>query len=448
MLILPVEQSSGRRTAPWVCILLIIANTLIFAVNAHRDNQLEVPLSDQQLELLAEYEAPLLLDWLSRQDSNTYADAVAMDDRGQDFMFAYGWFNQAFAQHVHEQWTLNAPPQQWVSLRSNMEDWIARFSSYRWGLIPDSPTATAFVSSLFMHGDWFHLLGNMVWLIIFGIAMERYWGSLRFSISYLLSGMGAGLLFILVDPDGGMPLVGASGAISGIMGLYAGTYRLRKVEFFYTLGFVFGSFRAPALVLFPVWLGWELVQAFTTNTNVAYMAHAGGLISGLLLAFLLPYSKPNAHSGHDAMEKPAEHDVPEACQKLAEELRFAEAQQRCQQWLERYPTSKPLWGFFLEMGLRQKRIDNAMVYAMKTLNNQPQKAALLAWLWQEYEALGGNIAQLPPSYRLLLAELAMRQQRTQIARGIINGLESQNWQHPRMDRLRQQLDPLGLGASE
>ncbi len=140
--------------------------------------------------------------------------------------------------------------------------------------------------------------------------------------------------------------------------------------------------------------------------------------------------------------------MPEACQKLAEELRFAEAQQRCQQWLERYPTSKPLWGFFLEMGLRQKRIDNAMVYAMKTLNNQPQKAALLAWLWQEYEALGGHIAQLPPSYRLLLAELAMRQQRTRIARGIINGLESQNWQHPRMDRLRQQLDPLGLGASE
>lgn len=440
MLILPVGENTGRRTLPWVCVFLIIINTIIYGVTTHHDNQLEIPLTDPQLTSLAEYESSLLMNWLSHQESATYADAVAMNDRGPDFMFAYGWFNQAFTRHVHEQWQHTPPTEHWRELRGEMEQWISRFSPFRWGLIPDAPTATAFLSSMFMHGDWFHLLGNMVWLVIFGIAMERYWGALRFSAAYLIAGLGAGLLFILVDPDSGVPLVGASGAISGIMGLYAGTYRLRKVEFFYTLGFVFGSFRAPALVLFPVWLGWELVQAATAESNVAYMAHAGGLISGLILAFLLPYTGHDSARHEETSAEDKDHEVPDSCQKLAEELRFADAQQRCRQWLDRYPTSRPLWAFYLDMGLRQKQLDSAMKDAMKSLNTVAGKAALLTWLWKEYESLGGNIAQLPPTFRLLLAELAWQQKRTAVARSIVMELRDQHWQHPRMERLSQQLE--------
>ncbi|MZR61463.1 rhomboid family intramembrane serine protease [Alcanivorax sp. DP30] len=443
MLILPVGENTGRRTLPWVCIFLIIINTLLYATSTHRDNQLEIPLTDQQLTNLAEYESTLLMTWLSRQDSATYSDAVAMNDRGPDFMFAYGWFNQAFTRHVHEQWQSSPPTEQWRKLRGDMEQWVSRFSAFRWGLIPNAPTATTFVSSMFMHGDWFHLLGNMVWLIIFGIAMERYWGWLRFSIAYLAAGLGAGLLFIMVDPDSGVPLVGASGAISGIMGLYSGTYRLRKVEFFYTLGFVFGSFRAPALVLFPVWLGWELVQAATADTNVAYMAHAGGLISGLILAFLLPYSGHDNSPNEDTSTDIKDREVPEACLKMAEELRFADAQQRCEQWLAKYPTSRPLWAFYLEMGLRQKQLDSAMKNAMKTLSKTPGKVVLIAWLWKEYDSLGGDIARLPPPFRLLLAELAWQQKRTAEARAIVTELRTQQWQHPRMDKLSQQLELSG-----
>ena len=440
MLILPVGENTGRRTLPWVCIFLIIINTLLYGTATHRDNQLEIPLTDQQLVSLAEHESSLLMDWLSHQDSATYADAVAMNDRGPDFMFAYGWFNQTFTRHVHEQWKSRPPSEQWRDLRGEMEQWVTRFSAFRWGLIPDAPTATTFFSSMFMHGDWFHLLGNMVWLIIFGIAMERYWGALRFSVAYLVSGLGAGLLFILADPDSGVPLVGASGAIAGIMGLYAGTYRLRQVEFFYTLGFVFGSFRAPALVLFPVWLGWELVQAATADSNVAYMAHAGGLISGLIIAFLLPYTGHETRQHDDTGSEEKDREVPEACRKMAEELRFADAQQRCLQWLEKHPTSRPLWAFYLEMGLRQKQLDSAMKVAMKTLSNLPEKAALLAWLWGEYDSLGGDINRLPPPFRLLLAELAWQQKRTAVARAIVTDLRDQRWQHPRMDKLSRQLE--------
>jgi membrane associated rhomboid family serine protease len=313
-------------------------------------------------------------------------------------------------------------------------------STIRWGLIPNEPSLVTLLSSQFMHGDWFHLLGNMLFLIMFGIAMERHWGARRFLPAYLLCGIGAGLLFIASAPNSGIPLVGASGAISGLMGLFAGTFRLRKLEFFYTLGFFFGSFRAPALVLFPVWLGWELIQAATMNSNVAYMAHAGGLLTGLALAFLLPFTEqPNRQKGTQPGMDGDDTQVPAICQQLAEQLRFDDAQSRCRQWLVNHPKSRPLWFFFLQMGLRRKQLDAAMKEAVKTLSERQGSDALLGALWQEYEFLGGDIRALPPAYQLLLAELAWRQQRSKLVREIVQDLQKKQWQHPRLERLSQRL---------
>lgn len=440
MLILPVGDNTGRRTLPLVCIVLILVNTIIFAVSSHQDSLREPPLTEKQLTGLAHYEAPLLLKWLSHRDSGTYADALTMNDQGPELLFAYGWFDQAFNRHVHDYWADNPPPSQWQAQRETLEQWINGFSFIRWGLVPDAPSTVTFISSMFMHGDWFHLLGNMIWLVIFGISMERYWGGIRFSIAYLLAGLGAGALFILVDPHSGTPLVGASGAISGVMGLYAGTYRLRKVEFFYSLGFVFGSFKAPALVLFPVWLGWELLQAATADSNVAYMAHAGGLITGLVLALLLPHTRLATNEQDSQAHQESDREVPESCLKLAEELRFSDAQQRSLQWLEKYPYSRALWTFYLEMGQRQQQLDGAMKQAMKNLNGQQGSRALIGWLWQEYESLGGNIDRLPPPFRLMLAELAWHQNRPKIAKNILLNLQQQSWRHPRMEQLSEKLE--------
>lgn len=440
MLIVPVGDREARRTTPWVCILLILINIVVYAWTTHQDLQRDDPLTPEQADLLAGYEADILLQWLSHQDSRTYADAVAMSDQGADFMMAYGWYDQAFTQHVHRHWQQHPPSNQWRQLRNELETWLNQQSTIRWGLIPNAPGLTTLLSSQFMHGDWFHLLGNMLFLIMFGIAMERHWGARRFLPAYLLCGIGAGLLFIASAPDSGIPLVGASGAISGLMGLFAGTFRLRKLEFFYSLGFFFGSFRAPALVLFPVWLGWELIQAATMDSNVAYMAHAGGLITGLALAFILPLTGQPARQ--TATQQDAAGDdtqVPAICQQLAEQLRFDDAQSRCRQWLNNHPGSRPLWLFFLLMGQRQKQLDAAMKEAVKTLTPHQSNDALLGLLWQEYEFLGGDIRALPPAYQLLLAELAWRQKRSKLVREIVQDLKKKQWQHPRLERLSQRL---------
>jgi len=193
-------------------------------------------------------------------------------------------------------------------------------------------------------------------------------------------------------------------------------------------------------VLFPVWLGWELIQAATMNSNVAYMAHAGGLLTGLALAFLLPFTEqPNRQKGTQPGMDGDDTQVPAICQQLAEQLRFDDAQSRCRQWLVNHPKSRPLWFFFLQMGLRRKQLDAAMKEAVKTLSERQGSDALLGALWQEYEFLGGDIRALPPAYQLLLAELAWRQQRSKLVREIVQDLQKKQWQHPRLERLSQRL---------
>lgn len=439
MLIVPVGDKDARRTVPWVCVMLILINTLVYAWTSHRDATREPPMTVEQRRILASYESSLLLSWLSQGNSLTYADAVATPDRGPDFMMAYGWYDQAFTAYIHEHWQQQAPDQQWRTLRSKLEAWLRKDSAIRWGLVPNDIQLGTLLSSQFMHGSWFHLLGNMLFLIMFGIPMERYWGAGRFLLAYLLCGVGAGLMFVAINPGSGIPLVGASGAISGLMGLFAGTYRLRKLEFFYSLGVVFGSFRAPALLVFPVWLGWELVQALTLHTNVAYMAHAGGLMTGLVMAFLLSFSSGTRSTPSQQNAPAGEKDVPLHCRQLAEQLRFADAQAYCRELLRKTPSSRPLWCFMLEMGCRLKQLDSTMKEAIRSVHEGGGNDGLLSLLWQEFETLGGDPATLPPPYQLLLAELAWRQKRRQQVQQILAGLQKQQWEHPRLHKLNQAL---------
>src|SRR5690606_8101923 len=103
---------------------------------------------------------------------------------------------------------------------------------------------------------------------------------------YLLSGVAANLLHLGFNLGEYVPVVGASGAISGLMGMYLALYRLRKIRFFYTLGFYFGEFRAPALFIFPLWIGKEIYGHFFIESNTAYAAHLGGLLAGAGLMLL------------------------------------------------------------------------------------------------------------------------------------------------------------------
>ncbi|PZN31761.1 MAG: rhomboid family intramembrane serine protease [Proteobacteria bacterium] len=147
------------------------------------------------------------------------------------------------------------------------------------------PAATMF-TSMFMHGGWMHLLGNMLYLWIFGDNVEDSMGHARFLVFYLLCGLAAVFAQALPEPDSTIPMVGASGAISGVLGAYLLLYPHARVLVAIPLGFVLHTARLPAGLVLALWFGLQLLSNLMTPAGqggVAFRAHIGGFIAGMLL---------------------------------------------------------------------------------------------------------------------------------------------------------------------
>ncbi|MDH3347818.1 MAG: rhomboid family intramembrane serine protease [Desulfobulbaceae bacterium] len=177
----------------------------------------------------------------------------------------------------------------WQKLRKNYEEKLALVISNSYGYTPSKATLLTAFTSMFLHGGFMHLLGNMVFLWLVGSMVEAITNRAAYLFGYLLTGILAAWSYGFIYSTCTTPLVGASGAISGIMGAYCVLYGLSKVKVFISLGFYFNTLRLPAIALLPFWLAKELysVQTIGDISNVAYIAHFGGLLAGATLAFSL-----------------------------------------------------------------------------------------------------------------------------------------------------------------
>jgi membrane associated rhomboid family serine protease len=147
------------------------------------------------------------------------------------------------------------------------------------------------LTSMFMHGGWFHLLGNMWFLWIFGNNVEDSMGHVRFVVFYLLCGLAAAALQTFFDPDSIVPMVGASGAIGGVMGAYVLLYPRVHVHMLLILGFYVTTIAVPAIFMLGYWFLVQLVSGWTSigaeGGGVAFWAHVGGFVAGAVLVLLL-----------------------------------------------------------------------------------------------------------------------------------------------------------------
>ena len=146
------------------------------------------------------------------------------------------------------------------------------------------PAATIF-TSMFLHGGWMHLIGNMLYLWIFGNNIEDAMGHGRFIIFYLLCGICAVFAQAIPDPDSTIPMVGASGAISGVLGAYLLLYPNARVLMLVPLGFFTRIMYLPAWVVLAMWFGLQLISSAAQGGEggVAFGAHIGGFIAGMVL---------------------------------------------------------------------------------------------------------------------------------------------------------------------
>lgn len=159
-------------------------------------------------------------------------------------------------------------------------------------LLSNAPGAfTHLWTSMFMHGSWGHLIGNMWFLWIFGDNIEDACGSLRFLCFYLLCGMAAAAVFVLGAPHSTVPLVGASGAVAGVLGAYMMKFPRARVRSFIFVVLVF-FVRVPAWVFLLYWFGIQIAfqyfngRSAANDGGVAYLAHVGGFVAGMALIFL------------------------------------------------------------------------------------------------------------------------------------------------------------------
>lgn len=156
-------------------------------------------------------------------------------------------------------------------------------------VINSSPNWFTVITSMFMHGGWFHLIGNMWFLFLFGDNVEDVLGPIKFILFYLLCGITAVAAQIIASPSSPVPMVGASGAISGVMGAYAVLFPKAPVHMIVFLGFFITRIIVPAIFMLGYWLFIQLIGVFlaTGSGGVAFWAHIGGFISGILIIRIL-----------------------------------------------------------------------------------------------------------------------------------------------------------------
>lgn len=176
-----------------------------------------------------------------------------------------------------------------LSYYTQLSDLQLAYFFYDWGLVPQDVMqgqgGWGLLTHMFLHGGWMHLFGNMLFLYVFADNLEDQLGHLRFAVFYLLCGLAAAALQIFAEPFSDVPMVGASGAIAGVMGGYLLLFPKARIDVLFIIVIFFRIFAIPAWIVLGVWFGLQVFNGAVTPTEgggVAYWAHAGGFMAGLV----------------------------------------------------------------------------------------------------------------------------------------------------------------------
>jgi membrane associated rhomboid family serine protease len=173
------------------------------------------------------------------------------------------------------------------TVRAGVEVQVARDT---YCVVTDTASWLSVLTHMFLHGGWMHIIGNMWFLWIFGNNVEDSMGHARFIVFYLLCGLCAAGLQVLASPDSAIPMVGASGAIGGVMGAYVLLYPRVNVHMLFWFGFYVTTFAIPAIWMMGYWFLVQLIGGLGSlggqGGGVAFWAHVGGFLAGALLVLL------------------------------------------------------------------------------------------------------------------------------------------------------------------
>lgn len=302
----PAAQGSGRRAAvifpigtnetsfrraPWVTISLAVTCIAVFTATFPRMQEAQTRLHGAAEDVASHFLRHPYLEIDSRTLSLMSGRYLASDELERLRQMG----DTAVAPSSHE--AIDQAQRRLAELETRFLDEYDALPSRVWGLIPAVGRLRSWLTHMFMHGSWDHLIGNMVVLLLAGICLEERWGRLLFSLLYGIGGLAGAALFAFRYPEANLPLIGASGAISAVVGAFAVRFWSSRVYFFYWFWIV-GTFWLPAWVVTLSWAGNELLMAYVidavapraTGGSVAHWAHLGGFAFGAALGLVMKVS--------------------------------------------------------------------------------------------------------------------------------------------------------------
>lgn len=442
MIIIPAEHPLDWKRPPVITLLLILLNTLIYFGYQGGDKERQETAIQTYLDGgLLNRERALFSETFSIEHKLDVVEREQLDSLRRQDLARMILFDLEFEHQLHQRSDFQANAT-WQTNRAKAEAARDQISSMRFGFIPAKFTVQGLFGAMFLHGSFDHLLGNMLFLFIFGFALEIALGRAVYLGLYLLSGVASHLLWWALDPVW-VTGVGASGAISGLMGMYIGIYGLRKINFFYWLGPLIGYFKAPALWILPVWMGKELYGLLQAEGNTNYYAHLGGLGAGFLAVWLprlvgrLKVDEAYLHK--EDPDAPFKRELA-ALDQLIGQFALEQAAARGPDLLSRYP-GRPLLLERLYTVARSRQDKNLMSAVLKQLfglSEQTQNLDLLKRIASDSNDAEQRLLQHPAVQLHLLPPL-IRAGESQLALNVWRRLSQLTQKPPQLPALTLQL---------
>ncbi|HEY8568739.1 rhomboid family intramembrane serine protease [Microbulbifer sp.] len=436
MLIIPIQNKPDWRRPPLVCFALVLVNLLVFVLYQSGD--------EARWQSAEEYYFSSELPALEEARFYEYVDTEKPEWRtlaqgaGEEFIYEQLLWSREFHHWLLARLEAEGQPQ-WLQQRQEFAELRDSLSNFAYGLTPANPTLKGLFGHMFLHGGWDHLLGNMVFLLLFGLSVELALGAAWFIGLYLFGGLAAAALHMGVEAGSLMPVIGASGAVSAVMGMFVAVYGIRRLRFFYTLGFAFGEFTAPALLVLPLWLGKEVFGYFFGSDNIAYWAHFGGLVAGFACTLLLIRLRPSReiHVEEDLPPTPAQMALARI-ESLQNSGKLLEASQAAASAQRQHPESLPLIYKSIELTALapESEAHHRAWLALFALAKQPgQDFAPVAKGIEEYLQKVKVPRALNLGVCLVLAQRAAAEKRWELVETLLLRLQEKAYRHPLMARL-------------
>ncbi|AUD78205.1 rhomboid family intramembrane serine protease [Kangiella profundi] len=283
MLLIPAENRISKQNPPILTAFLIIINCIVFFALQSGDDEIFYQAIEFYVEedlLTLEQEA---FEEYTLEEKGEIYDLLINPKVPQEALVPYILSDDKFAIYVK---TRSDYSIEWRTKREELEAILENSITENYSFsTTESSLLTAF-TSMFLHGDYMHLFSNMVFLFLFGYNLELLIGRPKMLALYILSGFAAVGFFYITSGNSATGLLGASGAIAGLMGGFAAWYGLKSIRYFYWFLVYFNYIRLPGALALLFFLAKEVIYDISSEDNVAYMAHFGGLIGGAICVWL------------------------------------------------------------------------------------------------------------------------------------------------------------------